>query len=266
MENIFRIKNIVIILISFFCFTSCNGQGKFNSEYNVGIIPNISKFEKMTQNEIRIDTLKNKHHIESLQSMIDGTAFIEGVSEKDKQESIEYEKIKFQRYKDNRSRYFMDLFINDEKDNKYLAGVDTLTTECSCYLSGDTIKVRMGIWVFGGFTFSIDLAKNKFTSKYWEDTHEEPIYKTELIDGSLVDNILVGNDEQSLILENKPTFTLDENILGYLTFKTKKYYRKSDYKRIGTEDDSIGKSMDKLNMMGSLYFKCKVRKKTIGDE
>ena len=160
----------------------------------------------------------------------------------------------------------MDLFINDKKDNNYLEGVDTLTTECGCYLSGDTIKVKMGIWVFGGFAFSIDLTKNKFTSKYWEDTHEQPIYKIELTDGSLVDNILVGNEEQSLILDSKPTFTLGENILGYLTFKTKKYYRKSDYKRIGAEDDNSGKYMDKLNMMGSLYFKCKVRKKTIGDE
>jgi hypothetical protein len=266
MKNIFRIKNIVIILISFFCFASCNGQDKFNPEYNVGTIPNISRFEKMTQNEIRIDKLMNKHHTERLQRMIDGTAFIKGVLEKDKRESIEYEKIKFQRYKDNRSRYYLDLFINDKKDDKHFEDIDTLTTECGCYLSGDTIKIQMGIWVFGGFTFSIDLTKNKFTSKYWEDTHKEPIYKTDLTDSSLVDNIFVENEEQLLILDKKPTFKIDENILGYLTFKTKNYYRTSEYQSGMAKDVYDGKSMDKLNMTGSLYFKCKVRQKTIGDK
>lgn len=266
MKNIFRIKNIVIILIFFVCYTSCNGQDKFNIEYNVGTIPNIFKFEKMTQNEIRIDKLMNKHHTESLQCMLDGTAFIEGVSEKDKQKAIEYEKIKFQRYKDNRSRYYLDLFINDKKDDKHFEDIDTLATECGCYLSGDTIKVKMGIWVFGGFAFSIDLTKNKFTSKYWEDTHKQPIYKTNLTDSSLVDNIFIGNEEQSLLLNSNPTFTLNENILGYLTFKTKNYYRTSEYESGLAKDVYNGKSMDKLNMAGSLYFKCKVRKKTIGDE
>lgn len=265
--RIIRIKSTYVIVSFFLCFTSCNGQNKNNSEYNIGVIPNIGKFEKMTQNEIRIDTLKLNAHNRSLKSMLDGTAFIKGVSEKDKQESIEYENIKYQRYKDNRSRYDLNLLINDKKDNKYLEGVDTLTTECSCYLSGDTIRVKMGIWVFGGFSFSIDLTKNKFKSTYWEDTHKQPIYKSDLRNSSLVDNVLVENQEQSLVLDKEPTFLIDDNILGFLTFKTKNYYREKNYGRIGAEeDDNRGKYMDTLNLAGSLYFKCKVRKKTTGDE
>ena len=266
MGNI-KIKSTYVIVIILLFFTSCNGQNRNNSEYNIGVIPNIEKFEKMTQNEIRIDTLKLKAHNRSLQSMIGGTAFVKGISEKDKQESIEYENIKDQRYKDNRSRYDLNLFINDKKDNMYFEGVDTLTTECNCYLSGDTIRVKMGIWVFGGFSFSIDLNKNKFKSTYWEDTHEQPIYKGDLSNSSLVDNVLVDNQEQSLILDKQPTFLIDDNILGYLTFKTKNYYREKNYNSIGAEEaDNKGKYMDTLNLAGSLYFKCKVRKKTIGDE
>ena len=86
MENIFRIKIAFVIVSFFLCFTSCNEQNKCNSEYDIGVIPNIGKFEKMTQDEIRIDTLKLEAHNSSLQSMLDGTAgcrtvFIEGISE-----------------------------------------------------------------------------------------------------------------------------------------------------------------------------------------
>jgi hypothetical protein len=265
MKTFFKLKCIVLILHFFFFFTNCSGQGKYNSEYSIGTIPDIAKFEKMTEREVRLDTLNDRHHAKSMQSMLDGTAFIEGVSEKDKLESIEYEKNKFKKYKDNRSRYYMDLFINDERDTDYFQGIDTLTTECGCYLSSDTVRIKMGFWVFGGFEFSIDLTKNNFKSSYWEDTHKQPIYKSNLENKGLVDNVHVENEEQSLVLASQPTFLVDDTIVGYLIFKTKKYYRKKNYRSIASEEDTIGKYMDTLNMKGALYFKCKLRKKTIGD-
>jgi len=266
MKNIHEIKYTFLILNFVFCFTCCNGQNKYNLEYSIGTIPAIDKFEKMTEREIYMDTLMHKHNEESLQRMIDGTAFIEGVSEEDKQEAIEYQKSISQRYKDNRSRYYLELTVNDINDNNYFEDIDTLTTECNCYLSGDTIKVKMGVWIFGGFAFTINLNKDKFNIIYWEDTHKQLIYKSKLTDTVFVDNVYVENEEQALILENKPTFSVGEDILGYLTFKTKNYYRTS-YHESGLRKDSYsGEIMDKLNMKGSLYFKCKVRKKTIGDE
>lgn len=265
MKNINKTKYIVAILSIVFCFINCNGQNRYSSKYDIGTIPNYTKFKKMTAHEIRFDTLKEKHNTESLQKMLDGTAFIEGVSEIDKQKTIEYHKITSQRYKDNRSRYFMELNINDKKDTEHFKGVDMLTSECSCYLKGDTIHIKMGNWVFGGFAFSINLTKNKFKSTYLEDTHKQLIYKTDLSNTSLVDNILVENEEQSLILENKPNFLLEETILGYLTFKTKNYYRSREYESNIAKDNYRDEIMDKLNMVGSLYFKCKVREKTLGD-
>ncbi len=75
---------------------------------------------------------------------------------------------------------------------------------------------------------------------------------------------LVDNEEQSLILENKPTFIDGENILGYLTFKTKNYYRTSEGFLAEDIDEEI--SMHKLNMTGFLYFRCKVKKEPNCDE
>ena len=241
-------------------FTNCKAQDGSTATYSVKAIPDIARFEKMTEREIRIDTMMDRHNRESLQQMVDGTAFKEGVSEADKQQAIEHQKIISQRYKDNRSRYFLDLYINDKKDAIHLAG-DTLTSDCNCYLNGDTIKIKMGIWAFGGFAFSIHLTQNDFTSKYWEDTHERPIYKAALSDSVLVDNVLVENGEQALILDTKPTFKINQNITGYLTFKTKNYYRTSDHESGMAKDFYNAKSMDKLNMAGSLYFKCTIRKK-----
>lgn len=265
MENIFKIKN-GLVLLTLLCFNYSSGQQKYNPEYSIAPIPQISRFEEMTQNETRIDTLMARHNKEKLQRMLDGTAFIEGVSAEDRQKAIEYQTIHYQRYKDNRSRYYLDLIVNDKKSYTSVEDRDTLTTECSCYLSGDTIKVKMGIWVFGGFAISIDITKKKFTSSYWEDTHKQPIYKANLTDSSLVDNILVENETQSLILESRPAFKPDENIFGYLTFATNNYYRTSEYESGLAPDNYSQKTMDKINRVGSLYFKCKLREKTIGDE
>lgn len=266
MNKNLRIRHIFLTLTFALVLTSCNGQDKYNSEYSVDTIPTIAKFEKMTEREFYIDTLTDRHNKEKLQRMIDGSAFREGVPEEDKQRIIEYQKTISQRYKDNRSRYYLELTVNDKKDKDHFEGVDTLTSECGCYLSGDTIHIKMGMWVFGGFAFEIDLNKDKFKSSYWEDTHKQLIYKTQLTDTALVDNVYVENEEQSLILENKPNFSVGENILGYLTFKTKNYYRASDYESGLGKDVYNDKNMDRLNMKGSLYFKCKVRQKTIGDE
>lgn len=266
MKNINRIKYPFLTISFVFWITNCNGQNKYHSEYSIGTIPNIAKFEKMTEQEIHIDTLLDKLNKETLKGILDNIAFIEGVSEKEKQEHIDYQKTIYQRYKDNRSRYYLELTVNDREDDDYLKGIDTLTTQCTCYLTGDTIKVKMGLFAFGGFGFTIDLNKDKFKGIYLEDTYEEFIYKTKSTDTVLVDNVYVENEEQSLILENKPTFSVGENILGYLTFKTKNYYRTSEYKSGVSKDVYNGKIMDKLNITGSIYFMCKVRKKTFTDQ
>ena len=254
-----------LLIASFISFSISYAQ-QMPQEFKVGAIPNPERFNQMTRREIRLDSLKQKHQQEQLKRMEDGSAFIDGVPEETKQQMIEYEKIRGQRYKDNRSRYFMDEYVNGKKDNEAFEGIDTLTTECSCYLSGDTIKVKMGIWVFGGFQFFINIYKNSFNSSYWVDNHEQLIYKTYLTDKSLTDNISVENAEQELILRKNPEYKLGEQLPGFLRFKTKDYYRTRDYDRLTAKDTYDADKMNTIHMAGSLYFTCTIRKKTMEDE
>ncbi len=179
----------------------------------------------MTQREIYLDTSTYRMNTEELQSMENGKGFVDRVSEKDKRETLDYFKTIFTRYKDNRSRYFFDSYVNAKKDETDLPDIDTLTSECSCYLNNDTIKVKMGIWIFGGFGFSINLFKDMFASGYWINTHKQNIFKFNLSDTSLSDNVFVPNLIQNLTLFEIPRYQIGEEIIGYLSFKTNNYYR-----------------------------------------
>lgn len=198
--------------------------------------------------------------------MKDGSAFVEGVSEKNKQEAIEYEMTVKQPYRDNRSRYFLKKMVNGKQDKEFLTDADTLTTECTCYLSNDTIKVNMGIWVFGGLGANILIMDKKYSSAFWEDVHKQKIFKTTLNQKELSDNVFVENASQQLILKASPQFSVGENIEGYLKFKTSDYFVSADYEPGFGADSYSDAEMYPVYVQGDIYFKCRLRKKTWADE
>ncbi|MDB5226304.1 MAG: hypothetical protein JWN78_497 [Bacteroidota bacterium] len=254
------IRKIIYLLI---LFLYCNCKGQTNIEYKVGVIPYVAEFEKMTEHEIKIDTNRFIHKTEEIKRMEDGTGFIDGVSDEIKQRMIKYTKIHNQRYKDNRSRYYLEQFINDKKDVREF-NVDTITSDCQCYLNNDTIKISMFSW--SNFAIDIIIYKNYFNSTYRTITHKEPVNKKELNDTDFVDNLIVSNEQQNLILETQPSFSIGEKLLGYLIFKTNKYYRAKEYE-MGVEPDfNYSENMQNIFIKGSLHFKCISREKTIGDK
>lgn len=224
--------------------------------YTIGNIPQLKQFEIMTPREIRIDSLTEKHIAESRKHMAEGKFFEPGVSKEEEQNGIDYFAATTQPYRNNRSRYF----LQDRIDGRQVRNEDTsgelVTTPCDCYLYNDTIKVRMGIWVFGGFSFAIDIHKNEFNLTYWEDTHKQFIYKQQLSDSEKTDNITVGTRRQRLTLQSKPGYTIGENLIGYSYFTTGDYFK---------ADDEYGR-LKKHSIKGEIYFKCKLRAKTIGDQ
>ncbi len=245
--------------------TGCSGQPVYNVHYQTGAIPGIAGFAKLTAREIRLDTIMERHYQESLASMQDGSAFLKEVPEAERKTAIELQQARYQRYKDNRSRYNFQLMVNDKPDKDDLKDTDTLTTPCDCYLSGDTIRIKMGVWVFGGFAFSINLVKDRFSAAYWIDEHKQAIYKTQLTDKQLTDNITIANEAQSLVLDRQPLFSAGENLVGYLLFRTKHYYRTAEFAYGTAKDSYADQQMDTLYLRGSLHFKCHVRKKTALD-
>ncbi len=232
----------------------------------VGAIPQPERFEKLTVYELRRDSLTEKHNHEKIARMRDGTAFKKGVPKKEQQQMLAHELATQQTYRDNRSRYFIKRFINDKEDKEFLADTDTLTTECTCYLSNDTIKIKMGLWVFGGLGLNVLIHKNNFKSAYWEDEHEQNIYKTMLSQTELSDNIFVENERAQLILQNQPIFTAGEMISGYLRFKTKEYFISADYHQGFAADSYSDAKMNSAYTQGEVYFKCRLRNKTWEDE
>ena len=69
-----------------------------------------------------------------------------------------------------------------------------------------------------------------------------------------------------MLLNNTPNFTVGEDLVGYLSFKTESYYRLKEYQSINSEKISSGTEIDQLYMAGNLYFKCNVKEKTRVDE
>ncbi len=137
---------------------------------------------------------------------------------------------------------------------------DTVTTNCDCTLAGDTLNIKMGIWVFGGVAINLQLTGNNFKGIYWEDTHEQKVYRANPGDTVLTDNMQVEIAESTLVLEQQPSYKLGENLLGYFTFKT------ADYYKLNYEEGPVTGPFDKMNLKGNLHFKCVVSAVPEGEE
>lgn len=257
--------HLIIFFELILLLASLSTQAQKSVQFDVASVPYISYFEPMTAREQQLDTMKARFAAEKMAALRDGSAFLPTVTEADRKAMIQNEEARNLRYRDNRSRYKISSLLNNTKEKNVFKEVDTLTTECDCYLSNDTIKVNMGIWVFGGFRFSLNISKDRFNGEYWEDTHEQMIYKQQLSAGKLVDNVTVEFEKQRLVLQEHPAFQVGEKLLGFFSFRSRPWYRTADYRPGSASEAYSDKKMDTAAVEGSLHFKCKVRKKTIFD-
>jgi hypothetical protein len=257
-----------IIPIIFFSVISiyCIGQTNLDtpdSHIKIGAIPGLPSFKHLTKYEIRFDSLMQAHNQASLKLMLDGKAFIKGTSKGLIDSAIQEQKLLSTiRYEENRSRYEFQDFKNGQlfDKTKNESDLDSVGTQCSCTLDGDTLKIGMGIWVFGGFAFAVGLVDNKFSSSYWLDEHERKIFKLNNSD-TLSDNMLIPIIEQHLILDSFPTYKLGQQLFGYLRFKTANYLRASDFEDWSIKDEYSDKNMDTMFTEGTIHFTCRVRQK-----
>ena len=256
-----------VFLILFLSFSICcfaqKTQNDIYSNITIDKIPGLSVFKHLTTFETRMDSMTHAFNSESLQRMLDGKAFIKGTSKGLVDSAIQEQRIlNTIRYKENRSRYQFQNFLNGQllDKTKNESDLDSVGTECGCILDGDTLKIGMGIWVFGGFTFSVKIVDNRFTSNYWLDEHKRRIFKLSSGD-TLTDNILIQFAEQSLILDSLPTFQLGQQLTGFLIYKTVNYLRASDFEDWSIKDEYSYKNMDTMYTKGTVHFTCKVREK-----
>lgn len=243
-------KTGVLTLLLACFYASGTAQFSAGKPFKTGEVPELYKFQTLTDSEAAWDTRVLWQWEQGLVRLEDGTAFREGVSAEAKATFIARYKAAFRRYRDNRSRHYLTPYTNGHLNWKPFMGVDTLTAPCDCTLAGDTLNLEIGLWQFGGFTIAIQLYKNDFKSVYREYTYKQKIYSTRPENMVLTDSVFVENEMSLLILDRKPKYEIGESLLGYFAFKTAAYYKLNDL------EDSVGGSLDKLYLRGSLHFKC----------
>lgn len=258
---------IFFLSFSLYCFSQTDNNNLY-SRISVDTIPDLSVFKHLTTYEIRMDSMTHAFNSESLQRMLDGKTFIKGTSKGLIDSAIQEQKVlNTIQYRENRSRYQFQNFKNGQllDKTKNESDLDSVGTQCDCILDGDTLKIGMGIWVFGGFAFSIELVDNKFTSSYWLDEHKREIFKLNNGD-TLTGNITIPFIDQKLILDSFPTYKLGQRLTGFLSYRTINYLRASDFEEWSIKDEYSGKNMDTMYTKGVIHFTCKVRQKLQRDK
>jgi hypothetical protein len=203
---------------------SCNSKQEndnsrtYNATYQIASIPEMESFNTYTEIERIMDSSMNQF------------------SQND--------------FSNNRSRIFIHTFINNKLQQGESTKYESLPMPCACYTEKDTIYVNITIGFFAGLGYNIKIYKDRFESNYFEYTDDVKPYKANITDSAFTDYLLAKSKDQYLILNKKPTFKLDEELIGFLTLTSNNYYS------IG-----IGSSLDTSYVSGKLYFKCKVKQK-----
>ncbi len=118
--------------------------------------------------------------------------------------------------------------------------------QCQCFLNHDMLFVQMAAGFFGGFGYSIKIDKNKFELVYFEEKAGGSFFKTDPNDTAFSDRAEVSSKYQTLILNQKPTMKPGQQLTGFATYTSVKYY--------------VRKLRDKLDttyVAGRFYFTCK---------
>nr|WP_231552433.1 hypothetical protein [Capnocytophaga canimorsus] len=151
MNKKLKIQHLLKLFVALAMYSCSNGQTP--TTYHIGKIPQLERFETLTKNEIRLDSLKDKHQKEELQMMLDGKAFIAEAPQEFVQKMIEKHKITALRYKDNRSRYFIKTLAKG-KEYPFLSAEEEPFSPpiCTCVLDNDTIKNTNGNLGFRRFS------------------------------------------------------------------------------------------------------------------
>ena len=261
------LKIFPFILLFFWAFNAV-GQIKpipAYSNFKTGKAIDSNAFNKLTSYEAQLDSLFLAQHTNALKRMLEGEAFLPGTPQSLIDSAIEEQKALISiRYKENRSRYKFRNYKSGKLLDDQTKEMDSIGTACKCILYGDTIKISMGLLVFGGFTFSFNLINNRVASQYTVDEYKEKIYKLTDAD-SLNAVITIPISKQTLILNHMPTYKIGQQLMGYINFQTDDYLRANNYEEGIGKDLYTEKNMDKIHTQGIIRFTCKVRKKLSQD-
>jgi hypothetical protein len=87
------------------CLQNCKAQNYLHSTYLINSLPEVMGFEKMTLNEIRLDSILDESHRNQLKRINEGNAVVKGISGIDSQKTVNNIREGQLNYDENRSRY-----------------------------------------------------------------------------------------------------------------------------------------------------------------
>ncbi|HNW88378.1 MAG TPA: hypothetical protein PKN48_01875 [Bacteroidales bacterium] len=235
-----NIYKMIFICAGFFVCIYCKGQQYnekiYNQFYFVGSIPDFCNFETYSESEKRLDSIHNYYNKLTDSLFNADTSGFKGVPV-DKSD-----------FRNNRSRIFLNSFTNDTPDKTDSSFIKGFPTSCGCFVSKDSLVIKMGAGFFGGLGFNIGISGKKFSSGFYEYTDDVRPFKSNLSDEAFESFVSAKSKYQSLILNEKPNFKAGQQISGYLIMTSHYYYEKK-------YDDKINTHFVK----GNVYFTCKTK-------
>lgn len=214
-------RNFIAFCIILTCF-SCEHEVKvqrpdtYNHTYDVGDIPKQLDFQTYNAYEKTFDSIMAK------------------------EQSPSHEFFKY-----NRGRIFMTNYENGKQKpakKPFDSGAPVL---CQCKLHHDSLTISMAAGFFGGFGFTINLNKDKFDLNYFEQTDGD-YFKSKLADTNFRRLVTVKSKFQTLLLDGKPTMKEGQQLTGFATYTSAKYYIKG-----------IRDIPNTVQVSGKFYFTCK---------
>ena len=247
-------KNIIPILILNLIATITLGQ--IGNQYQIAKINNWSEFENLTYLEAKHHRINEESNKRTDRRYKADSLYLPTVSKERKKFLYEeYELKKRLNYKENRARYFIEYIEEDSIIvDKTFSMADTISTECRCEIKNDSLQIKMGIWVFGGFFYNISIKDKNFELVYIEDAHEIEPFKYKRTDTSFVENLELKVKNSSLIFNKEFKLQIGEQLNGHLKFESPPYFVRSNYRGY-SEEDKLEKGVTK----GEIYFTCKLR-------
>lgn len=248
-----RKKIISTLILNLICLIAF---GQIENKYQISNLDNWKEFEKLTSleakhhkiNESSYKRTDRKHKADSL--------YLPTVS--DEQKKFLYEEYELKRrlnYQENRARYFVEYVEEDSIIiDKTFSMPDTISTECRCELQNDTIQIKMGIWVFGGFSYNIVISDGNFELVYVEDAHKMKPFKYNKTDSLFVEDLELRVENAFLKFSQRITPQIGEQLNGHLKFTSPEYYVDSNFRGYSGES-KLKKGVTK----GKIYFTCKIR-------
>ena len=119
-----------------------------------------------------------------------------------------------------------------------------------CFVKNDTTYINMSMGLMGGISIGLKIHNDIFESYYLEYADDVKQYKS-TVHSEFSDLILVKSKRQNLIINQLPNQQLNQDLRGYLSFSSKKYYQ-----------SNITNKLDTVSIVGKAYFKCKTLEST----